>query len=377
MRLLYILFSLLFIVSCNSNNTNLKTDGSKSLEYATGIKINECDNYVHITINDPWNEAKVLATYILIDKNEEIPENLPSGVIIKTPIEKVIVYNSPQCNALDYLGVISTVKGVCEPEYITNEYIRNGVDLGEIVNLGMASSPDIEKIIDLNPELIIAPGFQNNSYSVLSKTGIPIIQCVDYMEQYPLGNSEWIKLYGLLFDKTSIADSIFNSLSFNYNKLKDIASQYEYKPRLLTERRYNNVWYLPGNNSFAANLYRDAGAELAINDNNLTGSLSLSTEEVLDKAGDADIWLIKYYGEKEMTYEDLKNDYFLYSHFDAWKNRNIYICNTLYQSYYETLPLHPDIILKDLIKIFHPEVMIDFPDIFEHEVNTFFRHMSK
>ena len=90
MRLLYILFSLLFIVSCNSNNTNLKTDGSKSLEYATGIKINECDNYVHITINDPWNEAKVLATYILIDKNEEIPENLPSGVIIKTPIEKVI-----------------------------------------------------------------------------------------------------------------------------------------------------------------------------------------------------------------------------------------------------------------------------------------------
>ena len=143
----------------------------------------------------------------------------------------------------------------------------------------------------------------------MTKTGIPVFKSLEYMEQTPLGSSEWIKLYSYFFDKTLAADSIVNNISSNYNLIKEEVSHLKERPKILTDLRYNNVWYLPGNKSFVSNLYRAAGAELAINDNMSTCSISLSSEEVLVTAGDAELCLVIYSGDNEFTFSAFTDYY--------------------------------------------------------------------
>ena len=370
------LLSFFLLLSCSVSVSETSESDNHSVKYATGYKINKTESFTHIRIYDPWDTTQLLQSLILIDKTKEIPSSLPKGTIIRTPIEKAVVFNSPQCNMLSFLNSEKIIAGVCEPEYITLPYVRKGLKKGEIINLGMASSPDIEKIIELSPEVIFVPAFQNNSYQGLAKTGIPIIQCAEYMEQVPLGSSEWIRLHSLFLDKETLADSLFNVIEESYATIKNIALTSTSKPRLLTDMRYNNIWYTPACKSFMATLYKDAGAELALNNNNSTGSMALSVEEVLDKAQDADIWLIKYYNSEYLSYSDIKDDFIIYTKFDPWINRKIFACNTYYSSYYETLPLYPHLILKDLVRVFHPDIVHNNPEIFKPEDISYFKPLK-
>ena len=371
--LIYIpIFILFLFTGCSGSNNNETATDNFPLRYAKGFTVNITDNYTHIRTRDPWDTTKILQSIVLVDKSKEFPKDLPKGVIVRIPVEKTVAFNSPQCNLLSYLNVEKTISGVCEPQYITLPHVVEGLKKGEIENLGMASSPDIEKIIELSPELILVPAFQNNSYARLAKTGIPLFQCAEYMEPTPLGCSEWIRLQALFFNELEKADSVFSEIEKSYNDLKYLASQSSFKPRLLTETKYNNVWYMPGNNSFAAALYKDAGAELAINDNSSSGSIALAAEEVLERAYDADIWLIKYYNASPLTYNGLKGESLIYSKFKAWEDKRIFGCNTSVSPYYETIPMQPHIILKDLVRVFHPDIADKHPELFSSDSQRFF-----
>ncbi len=331
-----------------------------AIRYANGFQVNRTGDYTKISIRNPWDTLKTLHDYILVDKSKPLPENLPDGTIVRTPVERVAVYTSVHCGVLAELGIKKQIVGVCEPRYIDLDFIKKGLSDGSVSDLGMASNPNVEQIIEIAPEAILASPFENSGYGQVEKTGIPLIECADYMESTPLGRAEWIRLHGLFYGKEAYADSLFCEIEKSYDAVKKLAAGVTDKPTVLTDVKYGSVWYVPGGQSYIAHFFRDAGADFFRKDNPQTGSSPLAVETVFEEAHNADFWLIKYNRETDFTYETLKKEDSFYGEFAAFKNRNIFVCNTADASYYEELPIHPDYLLKDLVWIFHPELMPDY-----------------
>jgi ABC-type Fe3+-hydroxamate transport system, periplasmic component len=364
MNLKLYLFSLLslLLLSCGGKQEKAIADvGSlDSIRYATGFTVTAREGYTIAEVVNPWDSTKVLQRYILLNREQAMPSALPKGTVIRIPVKNLVVYSAVHIAMLDLLGELDQVIGVCEPEYIHTPAIQEGLKKGKITDLGQATNPNTEKIIDSNAEVIIASPFQNTGYGGVEKLGIPIVEGADYMESTPLGRAEWIRFYGLLFDKTVLADSLFRETEQRYTNLKKLTASVSNKPTVLPEKRYGATWFMPAGESYVAQLYADAGADYLFKDTPGTGSLPLSFESVLDQAIHADLWLIKYHNTKDLTYHDLRREYTPYEHFDAFKNRTVYGSNTAKVLYYEETPIHPDYLLEDLVKIFHPELLPDY-----------------
>jgi len=346
---------------CRHGVRNAEADviAADSVYYARGFRIAYHDAYTDVTIRDPWDTLRTRQRYILVDRNSDIPECLPEGTVIKVPVEKAVIYTSVHAAMIEQLGCLDQVVGVCEPEYITSEEILGRIDAGRIADLGKSTAPNVEKIIDIGTEMIIASPFENSGYGSAEKLGIPIVEAADYMEEHPLGRTEWVRFYGLLFDRRAEADSIFAVTVDSYNSLKRLASEAESRPRVLLERKYGSAWFVPGGKSYIGIIHEDAGGDYIFKRFATAGSNPLSFESVLEEAADADIWLFKYDAPKPYTYDDLEKEYPQYASFAPFRNKKIYACNTIKTAYYDDITLHPDRILADLIFIYHPELLPD------------------
>ena len=237
--------------------------------------------------------------------------------------------------------------------------VIEGCRNGSIVDAGDGMNPDIEKIIDLHPDALMLSPFENSGgHGRVDKLNIPIIECADYMETSPLGRAEWMRFYGMLFGREAQADSLFAIVEEKYSELKQmVAAAATERPTLITDLKSGSAWYVPGGRSTTGQLYADAGAQYVFGDRNVSSSIPLSFEAVFERGQDAQLWLVRYNQPQEMTYEQMERDYAPYAGFRAFKERHIYGCNTAYVPFYEDFPFHPDLLLKDLIKIFHPSLL--------------------
>lgn len=328
--------------------------------YAENIRILKFKNYAKVELRNPWNTLKTLHTYILTDRNNAKSSNLPEGTIVRTPLKNAIVYSSVHNSLIAEIGGIESIAGVCDIQYIKHPQIKAMYEKGVITDCGSSMSPDIEKIIDLNADAVLLSPFENSGgYGRIESIGVPIIECADYMETSPLGRAEWMKFYGLLTGREQEADSLFRSVENEYLSLKQIAKDVTNRPTVISELKYSSAWYVPGGKSTTAKMIDNAGADYIFSYTTESGSVPMSFETVLDKGQKADFWLIKYNQKQDKTYSELKKDYSPYTNFDAWKNKRIFGCNTSYVNFYEETPFHPEALLRDLIIIFHPEIMKD------------------
>jgi iron complex transport system substrate-binding protein len=336
------------------------SETSDSIYYARGFQIETHTDYTLVKLRNPWNMDKILQTYLLVPRTEALPENLPEGTLLRTPVQKTVCFSAVICGILDELDVLNTLAGVAEPRYINIPYIQDGISKGTIHDIGQAANPNIEKLMFIEPEAIFSNPINEAGAGSLGRLDIPVVSCVEYMENHPLGQAEWIRFIGLLFDRKERADSLFFATVRSYNELKELTASVESRPAVFTELKFGDFWYMPGGKSYLAHLLEDANADYILKEDTNTGSIPLSFEMVLNKAEKAGFWLFKYYSPREMTYQQLASDNANYTLFDAFKNRNVYACNTLKTSYYREIPLHPDWILKDMVKIFHPELFPDY-----------------
>lgn len=357
MRIGFIVCSFISLVACNPKSDTGAPVHNYAVNHATGFSVLKYDNYTKVTIRNPWDTLQNLQQYILVRKGDKLPSPLPQGTVVRIPLESVIAYGALQCSILEELKVTETLKGVCESKYIDLPFVKRGIESGLIPDVGEAMAPDVEKIIELEPEAILTSPFQNMSYGRVSKTGIPLIECADYMERTPLGRAEWIRFHGLFYDKEALADSIFNETCKRYQELTALAATTEERPSVISEQKTGPTWYVPGGKSYMSNIFKDAGARYIWENDNSPGSLALSFEEVFDKGVDADFWLIKFNSATPLDYTQLKNNFPLNARFKAWREKNIYTCNTGEVAYYEETPFHPDRLLVDMIAVFHPELL--------------------
>lgn len=361
----YIVTWVLLLSACGggSKTSSLQAEGDTiRMKYSSLLQIVKHADYTVVTIRNPWDTLKVLHTYLLADREKPLPEHLPEGTVVRTPLQKSVIYSSVHCSLWSELDELKGIGGVCGLEYIKLPQIQEGCRNGSIVNVGNSMNPDIERIIDLRPDAILLSPFENSGgYGRVGKLNIPIIECADYMETSALGRAEWMRLYGLLLGKEAQADSLFAGIEKEYLTLtQQVKSQNLKRPTVISEMKNSSAWYIPGGNSTMGRLYQDAGADYVFAYLSNNGSVPLAFETVFDRGGNADIWLIKYNQPQDKTYSELERDYAPYARFKAFQDRKVYGCNTNHVPFYEESPFHPELLLKDLIKIFHPELLPDY-----------------
>ena len=353
----------LLLSACGSGSKTsaVSCDGDTLLlRHASNLSIVQSDAYTVASLRNPWDTTQILHTYVLVDRDQPLPEVLPEGTLVRTPLQKAVVYSSVHCSLLQQLGALSQVGGVCDLEYIKLPAIEEGCRTGRIANLGNGMNPNIEALMDLRPDAILLSPFENSGgYGRIEKLQILLIECADYMETSPLGRAEWMRFYGLLFGREATADSLFATVESHYLQLKELAASIpdDEKPRLLSELKNGSTWYVPGGQSTSGRLYSDAGARYVFADKPQSGSVPLSFETVFDCGQQADLWLIKYNQTTDKTYHELQQDYAPYAGFRAFRERHIYGCNTGKVPFYEESPFHPNWLLQDLIKICHPQLL--------------------
>ena len=331
-----------------------------TIRYARNLRIEYFDDYVSVKIRDPWDTLRQRQHYVLVDRDKPVPAHLPAdGILIRIPVERAVIYTSVHTAIAEELGALDRVAGVCEPQYITSPVVLGRIADGRIADLGNSTSPNVEKIIDIGTDMIIASPFENSGYGSAEKLGVPIVEAADYMENHPLGRTEWVLFYGLLLGRRAEAERVFAETERHYLALKELAAGVEKRPRVLLERRYGNSWAVPAGGSYIGVMHADAGADYVFGDYPGAKSVHLTFEEVYDRAGDADCWFLKYDTRTPFTYALLKQEYEPYANFRPWKERRVFACNTITSAYYDDITLHPDRVLEDLIAIYHPDLLPD------------------
>ena len=370
------LFAFLIIIigvftSCNHSQTRLEARGGDTVhfEYARHLKIVKYQGYSIATLTNPWKQGKILHTYALVPKGkagDEIckafsSDNNQEVTIVRTPITRSVVFTTVHCALLYDLKAESAIKGVCDLQYISIPDVQQRAklpvsDAHHVADCGNSMSSNVEKIIDLKPEAIMVSPFENSGgYGKLDKLHIPLIEMADYMEESSLGRAEWMKFYGMLFGREKAADSLFNEVKSNYEQLKQKAQTAKQTRSVFTERMMGNVWYVPGGRSVIGGLLQDARARYVFANDTHSGSVALSFESVLDRAGKADIWLFKY-NEHPSTLQELLKENAGYGEFKAVKTHQVFACDCTRRPYYEEVSFHPDRLLSDVIQIVHPDI---------------------
>lgn len=362
-KLFFVAIILSTLVGCGTNSeASHKSDASVTISYAKGFSIDTFDGYTVARVRNPWDTTKTLHTYILVPADSPMPSELPEGDIVRTPLERVAVSSGVHSTLLEALGCEERINAVCDPQYMSHDFVKKGLSDGTIKPIGHSYQVDVEALINSDAQVIVMSPFDGVSYGALEKCGLPIIECASYLESEPLGQTEWLKFHAAFYDKLDVADSLFKCIEARYDSVRNVASRATERPKILSEKRFGQVWYVPGGASYAAALFRDAATDYPWSDDSSTGSLSFSFEQVVEKASDADIWLIRYNAPTDtLTYDDMLGEYQLYELFTPFKNRKIYTCNTAVVPYYETAITNPDKVLSDIVKIAHPEMLEQQP----------------
>lgn len=347
------------IASCSPDRKSSNpADIDTGFKYARLISMQDLDDKsTLVTIINPWDSTAVLARYALVEKGNHVTSELPAGTVtLQVPVNNAVVYSGIHTGLLNELGSLDAVSGVCDTAYISDKATMAGVRSGEIAYCGRNTSPLLEKMILLKPEVVVLSPYENsNESSRISSFGMKVVQAADYLETTPLGRAEWMKFFGRLFGVEEKADSLFNEVEKSYLTLKNMASRSDKKPKVLFDRIYSGVWYVPTSGSVTGKLIEDAGGINPFSKYNNHGSAGLTAEEVLSTAFDSDVWLIRY-SEPEVTLQSLVSEKTLYQKFNAYQNGNVYTASTINSTLFDDGAFHPEKILRELIRILHPEL---------------------
>jgi iron complex transport system substrate-binding protein len=314
-----------------------------------------------VEITNPWPNAKNNYTYVLQKTAGSVPDSLKKHPIITVPIKSIIVTSTTHIPSLEMLGVENTLRGFPGLSYISSEKVRARIDAKKVREVGSVQNLNTEVVIDIAPDVIVGFGIDNNNKTLdnLQKSGLKVMINGDWHEQTPLGKAEWIKFFGALYDLDAKASKIFDDIESDYKNSLELVDDIVTKPTVMAGAIYQGQWYLPTGNSWGALLIKQAGGDYLWSGTAGSGSLSLPFESVLEKAHAAHIWI----GPAQFTsLREMAADNPHYKEFLSYQNRKVYSFSTKKGKtggviYYELAPNRPDLVLKDMIKILHPEVL--------------------
>ena len=341
-------------------------------QYAKGFSVKYLEDGVRLVeVEDPQQDKDKMPIsyqFALVPKGSDA--KVPEGYTkVEVPVSRTIVMTMLQLSNFTALDAHEVVKGITGTKNLFNKDIKQRVKDGRIVKIGMEGEFDPELILAANPEVIFISPFKRGGYDAIKETGITLIPHLGYKELEALGQAEWVKFVGLFIGKEKEANELFAGIESRYNSLKlkverlrvgEQSSGMSLKlkdfPTVFSGEMHGGNWYAVGGKNFLAQLFRDAGAEYIIK-NEDTGGSNIEFEQMYAMAANADYWRILNSYPDTFSYEALKASEPRNALFKAFKEKKVIYCNMKQTPYYESTPVEPDVVLKDLLAIFHPDLV--------------------
>jgi len=329
------------------------------IQFAEGVRVMPLGNGFLLQIDLPWkSSAEAEKQFLLWPDSLEVPLEFQTLPLIKTPVKKIVTLSSTQWSPLLKLGLEDRVVGISEAGYVLDSLMQQLLQAKKVVEVAKNGQFDFEKLVNTKAELVLFSPYPTGTPESLTRTGMTLLPWPDYLENSPLGRAEWFRILGFLTQKNTITDQWFEDVVQNYQSLKQLVAESELKkPTIIAEKAFNGQWYIPGGNSYLAQIFEDAGAEYLWKDEPSTASVPLDIETIIAKGSTADFWRISQASNADYSYDQLLKENPLYSSFDAFKNHKVILCNTFKTGYFEKSQYEPDVVLADFIHIFHPHLL--------------------
>jgi iron complex transport system substrate-binding protein len=359
------LFLVWILVGCTRNPTPAESHSAPvhydTLKYATGFSIAREGAITYVTVKYPYQGAKSGHTYILVPRDQQMPEHPPEEKVIHIPVTTIACTSTTHVPLLDYLEETDKLIGFPSTDLVSSKKTRSRIDEGKIKDLGTDKGLNLELLASIHPEMLMGYTMSSDygQFKKIEELGIPVVINSEYLEKHPLGRAEWIKFVAVFFGKEKQADSLFNMIEKNYNETVMLAKQAKQKPTVLSGIMYGDAWFLPGGQNYASTIFRDASCEYLWASDSTNGYLELSFEAVYQKAHKCDLWIgVGTYSTREQLATANKR----YQLFHPFSAKMIYNYDKRMgakggNEFLELGYLRPDLILKDLVKIGHPELL--------------------
>ncbi len=367
-KLFYLLVVAAVLLSCSQGKKGSSIDSQQQPDsvfvpkYAKQFCIKYYKNYKVLEVNHPW-DSTAPKQQIVLTSSADFQKKHTDAIMV--PVKKWVAVSSTQISyASEINGALDALVAMAEPQYVSNEKVVEGLKTGKVKNLGSAFAPDIEVLIDQEPDMMMIAPFKEDFYQPVRDAGIKLATNSSYLENTPLGRAEWLVYVAAFFNKEKDAMASIDSIAKRYLRVKALANSVENKPTMFSGKIYQGVWYVAAAQSYNANFYNDAGADYVFADRDGRGSLSYDFETVYDKASDADYWVLLVNYKGEFSYEALKTEDVRYADFDSFKNKKVVASNTALNRFYEEGLLCPDIVLSDLVKVFHPDLLPEYEPVY-------------
>ena len=361
----YLIISVLLISfwGCNKNTNNVNNPpGNKvKLHYAKGFSITQYEGYKVVSVFNPWqNSSEKKVDYYLYPDSAELNNSTPDCRKIQIPVKRVVVFSATHVAFIQLIEQTQSIVAASGAQYIYNKIIKQKMQSGTFPEIGYEQSINYELLLTLKPDVVFVFSVSEGNVSYIDKMeqlGIPVVYVAEYLEEHPLGKAEWCKMIASFYDMEPIAAQKFDSIQFLYNQLKDSCLSLSPKPKIVLNLPYNGIWYLPGGESYMAQIIADAGGDYLWKNIQGRESFPVSYEEIYAKGINADIWLhpgtvtsvssIKQTDSRLTAFKSIKK-------FQVYNN----IAKTDISGgneFWETGTVNPYLILSDLASIFYPE----------------------
>jgi iron complex transport system substrate-binding protein len=375
----FILFiTIITLLSCRSRdkkNDYIFHDAGNNIEKAERFALYKKDGWTEVRIINPWQGATdVSQVYYLVKRGSKLPAGLDPESVIFVPLKKIICMSTTHLAMISALGEQKSIVGVSGTNFIYSPELIQNVKKGLIADVGYEANLNKELILKIAPDLIMIYGIGSESAGYVGKIkelGTKIIINADYLETDPLSRAEWIKLFGALYCKETLADSIFNAEVAEYQKLKTYIEQnITTRPKVLLGLPFNDTWYISPGNSFISKLISDAGGEYLWMNTKSSVSMPYGIEGVYLKGMKADFWLNigSVSSKNEISNVDQRlNDLPCFKKGNLFNNNNRINTNGA-NDFWESGSLYPHLLLKDIATILHPELFTDHALIYYRKI---------
>lgn len=332
------------------------------VKHAKGFDIEYTTNYKILKIVNRIGGKTDTVKYALVNRGTDAPEGFDKAHTIEIPVRNLIGMSSLQIAMADFVESPDILTGLASLKYVTSPKVRTNIKLGKVKEIGEEGTINSEVAILLNPDLVMAMGNPSASftrYQTIINAGIPVLLISEWLENTPIGRAEWVKVMAALVNKEDVVNEKFAAIEKEYNKLAQIGRNASVKPSIIVGMPYKGSWFVPDGTSFLTRFFKDAGASYAWYDSKGTGSMGLSFESVAPIALKADYWINcgTAISKADIAANDVR-----YTYFKPYKSNTIYNFNKRINDlgsndYWESGVVNPHIVLADLIKILHPELL--------------------
>ena len=367
-KLSCLLVFLLLASSCKQTPANLKhtsaKTGSAEIKYAKGFSIDYYDSYKLVSIYTGSGTTKDTIQYVLLPKGATAPEGYKKAQLINIPVKNLVAMSSMHVALADFAGSADAITGLGSLKYVSSATVRKNIAAGKVKDVGIDGTMNDEVLISMKPGLVMVmgnPDAKFSKYETLTGAGVPVMLNSEWLETTPLGRAEWVKLMAALMDKEKLVNTKFETIEKEYKRLAEIGSKATSKPSVISGMPYKGTWYVPDGDSYMVQFFKDAGTTYKWSDVHGKGSLALNFETVAPEALKADFWLNPGAVNSKKDIQDIDQRY---AAFKPFKNGNVFNNNNRTNDigsndYWESGAVNPQIVLGDLIKILHPELLPD------------------